>query len=270
VQSGIRDDEFERFAMHQMEVAAAAERGSAKPNEAFENPALDSAKFDAVRNFFAAVHQLILDWDAQHGSPSDFSVDFRAELSADGARKDFDKLREAGCHSWVLAGILIILRDHKALESEWNETIGLKGKAAIRTIDAAANIIDAPTSSGYTSNFSEAGIARRLASDLRLYRLTVEMPTLVAQDAGVRSFKKLIRLVLANYVAKTTGSKHHGAVAGIITEVCTEDGDYNEDAQRRFWHDNRELLEDQTSTLAQMSDFLRDFTTALTALKIAG
>jgi len=192
------------------------------------------------------------------------------QLTRPGARNDFEQLCAAGCHPTVLIAIVSLFRYRIHIEGFWTAVVGApeQRQDVCSALDEAAAALER----GFPIAFNDAAQARltrlgripplRLASELRLYGRTLRLARLIADDIGVRSLEQISLLIFASYVEKVTGRDHHGPIAGIIAEVCAKP-DYAEDAQKQWRWRNREILDNSTSIVSRISDFLRDLTFAL-------
>jgi hypothetical protein len=199
-------------------------------------------------------------------------VQFEVEqLTRPGARNDFEKLCSAGCHPAVLVAIITLFRYRRHIEGFWNVVVGApeRRKDICSALDGAAAAIEQAFP---PSVFDEASCAQleragtipppRLASELRLYSRMLRLAKLIGDDIGVRSLEHISMLIFASYVERTTGANHHAPIAGIVAEVLAKP-DYTEDAQKQWRYRNREVLENESSLVWRISEFLTDLTTGL-------
>lgn len=257
VASGITDQEFDQAAIQKMQLALCGTRRAASAATEGSQAIVEPKKLKAVEDYFVASDQLLMNWRLELLEARELED---ALSGAPGARDDFEKLCAAGCHRELLAIILSILREYPPIKAVWDDSIGSSDKTESirRTLEAAATVLDALPFNGDEAKFAEVGTIAppRLASELRLYARMLNAPTLVADEMGVRSLKKFMRLILASYVEKATGDKYHASIAAIIAAVCSQPN-YTADAQKQFWYDNSRILE-SVSFVSQVADFLRD------------
>ena len=192
-------------------------------------------------------------------------------LSSSGARKDFELLCAAGCHRAVLTAIVCLIRYRSNLEAFWSVVIGSPEQREDRceALDNAAVAIEREFASvldndSFTTSLTDMGRIppARLASELRLYSRLLQISRRLADDMGVRSLEHFSTLIFASYVERATGTNHHGPIAGIIAEAYSRP-DYTEDAQKQWRYRNKELLDNPSSAISRLSDFLLDLTAAL-------
>jgi hypothetical protein len=194
------------------------------------------------------------------------------KLDPDGARADFWKLcQNEGCHPLVLAAIVSLIRYRVEIESWWATVIGSTSRRAdfTDTLQLAASAVervfrfplDEPTAAQLTS----LGITppSRLVSDLQFYTRMVNFAGTIADEMEVRSLEHVGELILASYVEKTTGTANHDEVSGLLSELGSARDVAGQNAQKAWRHRNKTILDDPSSAISRLTDFLADLSKVL-------
>jgi hypothetical protein len=189
-------------------------------------------------------------------------------LSEHGAGRDFATLCDKGCHAWVLAGLLALLRNQEALKTFWTQVVGppRERDVTVATLNQAADTVEGLFALPAAGAASFAQLGRispaRLGAELRLYGRVLNLAALWSADMNIRSLDQFLMLTLASYVKRTTGSPQHAAIAGLLSET-SPDRNYNEDAQKQWFYRNRALLEDDSTPVLGLAAMLAGFSQIL-------
>jgi hypothetical protein len=194
------------------------------------------------------------------------------KLDSDGARRDFWELcANGGCHPYVLAAIVSLIRYRVGIETWWAAVVGSKTAREdfTNTLQLAASAIERafrfPIDETAAAQLTSRGITvpSRLVSDLHFYIRVVNLAGLIADDMGVRSLEHVGELILASYVAKTTGTANHDRVAGLLSELDSSRDFAGQGAQKVWRSRNKEILDDPSSAISVLTDLLADLSKVL-------
>jgi hypothetical protein len=178
-------------------------------------------------------------------------------LSASEARRDFDKLREAGCAPLVLATTVGLIRISPQLQEWWKVPIRHADKrqkmklalerAATALEDGFGDVI-AIEDENQRADFAKVGYLppSRLVLDIRRYAAILNATQLLRKEFELHSLEEFTKYLLVGYVKRATGKFCDRSVSGLIGEAVGTP-DYDEVALRMWRRRNYQRLDKHLS-----------------------